>query len=69
MLGELLSPIVDVLRTYAGQFFFGFIDIRPPGSDEITNFLVLGLIKMIRVRNSALTDEGLVDPEKLKVVS
>ncbi|KAH7925548.1 hypothetical protein BV22DRAFT_428373 [Leucogyrophana mollusca] len=33
-------------------------DIRPPGSDEITNTLMLGLIKRAHVRESVMTDDG-----------
>lgn len=45
------------------------MDITALGSEEVTNTLVLGLIKMIHVRNSVLDQDGLVDPAKLKAVS
>jgi len=58
---------------------FHFLDIIPPGSDQITNTMVLGLIRFAHIRNSVLVSpsnvEGLpppppqVDPAKLRAVS
>ncbi|KAH7912398.1 hypothetical protein BJ138DRAFT_1148402 [Hygrophoropsis aurantiaca] len=44
-------------------------EIRPPGSDEITHTLVLGLIKRVHVRKSVMKDDGTVDAAKLRAVS
>ncbi|OJA14433.1 hypothetical protein AZE42_06430 [Rhizopogon vesiculosus] len=48
---------------------FHSYDIRPPNSGEVTNTLVLGLIKRAHVRESVLTESGTVDPAKLRAVS
>ncbi|KII92109.1 hypothetical protein PLICRDRAFT_103672 [Plicaturopsis crispa FD-325 SS-3] len=45
-------------------------DIRPPGSSDPTNTLVLGLIKTVHVRGAVMNmDDGTVDPQKLRAVS
>ncbi|KAH7888570.1 hypothetical protein F5I97DRAFT_1925092 [Phlebopus sp. FC_14] len=50
------------------ELFYTY-DIRPPGTDEVTHTLVLGLIKRVHVRKSVLTDHGTIDPAKLRAVS
>ena len=46
------------------------LDIRPPGDDEVSHTLVLGLIKQIHVRNAVLTADGsAADPAKLRAVA
>ncbi|TFK54278.1 hypothetical protein OE88DRAFT_1711170 [Heliocybe sulcata] len=49
---------------------FHFQDICPPGSDLVTNTLVLGIIKKAHIRNAVLAEGGnSVDPEKLRPVA
>ncbi|KAG1737656.1 hypothetical protein EDB19DRAFT_1909632 [Suillus lakei] len=50
------------------ELFYSY-EICPPNSDEVTNTLVLGLIKRAHVRESVLTASGTVDPAKLRAVS
>ena len=50
---------------------YDFKDIKALDSDQVTTTLVLGLIKVIHVRNAVLTGDGVgtVDPAKLRAIS
>ncbi|KAG6333062.1 hypothetical protein ID866_6024 [Astraeus odoratus] len=62
--GLTMAPSV----THPRKLFHTY-DIRPPGKEQVTHTLVLGLIKRIHVRSSVLTSNGTLDPAKLGAVS
>jgi flavin reductase (DIM6/NTAB) family NADH-FMN oxidoreductase RutF len=70
------STSIDVRPPWVKESAIGFecelfysYEICPPNSDEVTNTLVLGLIKRAHIRESVLTASGTVDPAKLRAVS
>ncbi|KAG1862577.1 hypothetical protein DFJ58DRAFT_700497 [Suillus subalutaceus] len=70
------STSIDVRSPWVKESAIGFecelfhsYEICLPNSSEVTNTLVLGLIKRAHVRESVLTASGTVDPAKLRAVS
>ncbi|KAG1815911.1 flavoprotein oxygenase [Suillus subaureus] len=70
------STSIDVRPPWVKESAIGFecelfhsYEICPPNSGEVTNTLVLGLIKRAHIRESVLTANGTVDPAKLRAVS
>ena len=55
--------------TYICPQLYHWHDIRAPNSTDVTHTLVLGHIKSVHVRNAVLSDDGTVDPAKLRAVS
>lgn len=70
------STSIDVRPPWVKESAIGFecelfhsYEICPPNSGEVTNTLVLGIIKRAHIRESVLTASGTVDPAKLRAVS
>ncbi|TDL26144.1 hypothetical protein BD410DRAFT_784186 [Rickenella mellea] len=48
---------------------FQMFDIKPKNSETTTASVALGYIKTIHIRNAVLTQDGVVDPGKLRAIS
>lgn len=56
------------MLTYSLQLYHAH-DICPPGAQEVTNTLVLGLIRRAHVRRAVLGADGTVDARRLRAVA
>ncbi|KIJ37323.1 hypothetical protein M422DRAFT_231978 [Sphaerobolus stellatus SS14] len=48
---------------------YHFLELSPPGSQEVTQAVIIGLVKKIHVRNDVLNEKGTIDPAVFRPVS